>query len=375
MPIHDNAAKALSQRSTLTPEQLDVVGRIAFKLAELKLAAEFQPPVTTGPVISVFRFTPTSATKVSHLESISADIALTLGVEDVLVKRMPGESAVGFFVPNKERRWINFRDAVSALYTDKTPRSVPLVLGVDHLGEPVVEDLATLPHLLIAGQTGGGKSTLLAALLAACVYKVNSNDVQFVLSDTKGVEFGYFLGAPHLIFEVANSVRKTHEQLEWCIEETDRRLKKFANASVRNISDFNAKHEHEKLPRIVIVIDEMFDLLGGPAKEESKELIARIVARSRAAGIHFIGATQRPSVKVIDGDIKANFPARIALKTVSPIDSRTIINTEGAEHLIPPGDMLFLNPNSQALRRIHAPMVQIEDIAAAVDMACHKEAK
>ena len=266
----------------------------------------------------------------------------------------------------------------------------PLCLGIDYLGEPVVEDLVDMPHLLIAGSTGSGKSTLLNSLLAAIVYSVNDQNVNLVISDTKGVEFNRFAKVPHMLFEPATSAFETSERMEWLCEEADRRLKIFAQAGVRNIHEFNTMtypghglydYDRRPLSFIVFVIDEVADLIGKSANQaKHKELktsiaklceqqLSRIAARSRAAGIYVIAATQRPSVDVINGVIKANFPGRLSFRLPSQVDSRTVLGTGGAEHLLAQGDCLFLNPNRPGLQRIHAPLTPIEDVEACVEYA------
>lgn len=363
----------------LTDDQLDVVAKITIKLTELRYDAKFIPPVSVGPLISVFRFLPTNQTRVSNLEGLATDFAVLLGVEDVFVKRLPGESSVGVFVPNRERTLVKFLDCINNVWKVRNDIKVPLNLGVDYLGSPVVIDLVDLPHLLIAGSTGSGKSTLLASLIASVCYCVGPERVQFILSDTKNVEFGHFVGAPHLLFEPATSVYQTLERFDWVIDEMEDRLKTIGKAGFRNVHEYNsANNSKGPLPFIIIIIDELADLMmfKGSKKGESKiadEKISKIVQKSRAAGIYFIAATQRPSVNVVAGSIKANFPARLTFRLPSEFDSRTIINTTGAEHLLSQGDMLFVNPNKPGLQRLHAPYARIEDIKACVDAAARKE--
>jgi DNA segregation ATPase FtsK/SpoIIIE, S-DNA-T family len=365
---------------SLAPDQMQIVAKIAVKLAELGLNAAFQPPVVSGPVISIYHFSPQGSTKVSALESLASDVAVTLGVQDVLIKRMPGKTSVGFFIPNEVRKQIDFKDVIKALWPIKDGYKIPLMLGMDHTGGIVIDDLSDLPHLLIAGSTGSGKSSLLASICGSIVYSCSPQAVQFILSDTKGVEFGYFLGTPHLLFEPANSVFRTLEQLEWAVTETANRLKIIGNAGQRNINDYN-KTAKNPLSRIVFVIDELADLLLNRSKDEDKQSLSKvaegyistIVGRSRAAGIHLIAATQQASVRVVVGYIKANFPARLSFRLPSGSDSRTILNTEGAEHLLSPGDALYISPLRPGLTRVHTPYARIADIQAAVEAACLKE--
>lgn len=364
-------------------EQEAVKTILTFKIHELGFDAKPVGEVSVGPIISVYRFLPTDKTKVSHLESLAQDFAITLGVEDVLVKRMPGEVAVGIFVPNKERKFVDFKETVSNVWVAKPTQMVPINMGVDYLGRPSVVDLTLLPHLLIAGSTGSGKSTFVTSLLASIVYCVNSSEIQFVLSDTKGVDFGHFEGCPHLLFEIANSVYKTLEQMDWLIEEMNRRLKLLAKKGDRNVREFNEKATGtERLPYIIFVIDELADILSDRRKSDdsgpsigkvAEAKLAQLAQKARASGIHIIAGTQRPSVKLVEGNIKSNFPARLSFRLPSGPDSRTVLGTEGAEHLLSQGDMMFLNPNQPGLQRLHSPFAKISDIQAAVDIATRRE--
>ena len=376
--------------ANLTAEQVAILAKIAVKFAELGVEADFVPPVAEGPIISAYRFFPTSRTRVSHLEALASDIAVTLGVEDVLIKRLPGESAVGVFVPNAKRSFIDFKNTVNAVWTHQASDlryDVPLNLGVDHLGRPAIENLAMLPHLLIAGSTGAGKSTLLSSILATIVYIVNSNAVQLVLSDTKNVEFGHFIGAPHLLFPPATSVYQTLEQMDWVIDEMESRLKKLSKTGCRNVHEYNlicapTGGRCTPLPFIVLVIDELADLLMDRARPSegrgpsigkiAESKLSTIVQKSRAAGVYVIASTQRPSVNVVIGSIKANFPARLSFRLPSEADSRTVLGFSGAEHLLSRGDMLFVSPNRPGVLRLHAPYASITDIQAAVEAAIQR---
>ena len=366
----------------ISEEQKTTLLVLMHKIVSLGFEADFVPPVVTGPVVSVFRFLPKGKTRVSHLEGLANDFAVALGVETVFAKRLPGETAVGVFVPNKNPKLVSWKDVVGALWQDKQ-RYIPLLLGVDHLNRVVVEDLTLFPHLLIAGSTGSGKSTLLASIIAGTVTSCNSSELQLVLSDTKGVEFGYFVGAPHLLFdEPAMSVYQTLEQLDWCIEEMQNRLKLLGSKGVHNILEYN-EVSSSPLPYIVIIVDELADILGDSSKPEegrgpslgkiAEGKLTKLASKARASGIHIIAATQRPSVKLVEGNIKANFPARITFRLPSEADSRTILGISGAEHLLSRGDMLFVSPNSPGIKRIHAPIAPLEDIKAAVRYATARE--
>jgi len=367
--------------TVLTNTQQTTLAKITMKMAELGLEARFVPPVSVGPIVSVYRFLPLNRTRVSHLEGLCGDLAVVLGVEDVMVKRLPGESAVAVFVPNTERQLIHFRDTVNNVWAKRESMSVPLNFGVDHLGKPFIEDLATLPHLLVSGSTGSGKSTLLSSILASIVYCCKSDAIQFVLSDTKNVEFGAFIGAPHLVFPPATSVYQTLERFDWVQEEMEDRLRTLSKSNTRNIFEYSTAFPgKEKLPFIVIVIDELADLLAdrtkpdkGPSIGKIAEMkLAAIVQKSRAAGVYVIAATQRPSVNVVAGSIKANFPARLTFRLPSEADSRTVLGYGGAEHLLSRGDCLYQSPNKPGVARLHAPYSSMTDIEAAVDAGIHR---
>lgn len=373
--------------SLRTPEQEAVVIVLAHKLTSLGLSATFVDPISVGPIVSVYRFQPTGSTKVSHLEGLSQDFAVALGAEDVMCKRMPGESSVGIFVPNRERQWVKWFNHATV---DPSKYKIPLVLGIDYLGKLVVEDLATMPHLLVAGSTGGGKSTLLNSIIASLILNYNPKDLQLVLCDIKeGVEFTKFSRAPHLRSLIATSLDLAHIRLDELNDEMTRRLKLFAGTSTHNITEYNSTRQGSatRLPYVAVVIDEIADLLSDRRRIEEDELspdgkpkyalagkiasgkLAKLAAKARASGIHIIVATQRPSAKLLEGDIKSNFPARLAFRLPSQTDSRVVLDTGGAEHLLSRGDMLFINPNRSGLARIHAPICTPQDVEAAIEFA------
>lgn len=375
-------------KEKLTEEQKHIVGMIQEKIEALGKHAEFVGPVTVGPIISTYRFFPLRRTKVAHLEAMAKDFAVALGsftgAEAILVKRMPGESAVGVFVPNKNRKYIDFKDTIEnvvaflAKPTADGHLPIPLNFGEDSSGNPFVEDLSQLPHLLIAGTTGSGKSTELHAAVTSLAFAMTSKQLKLIISDTKGVEFKHFTGIPHLQFPIATSVYQTMEQLQWAIDETQRRLDRIGYKGVRNVHEFNQlMPDEEKMPYVVIVIDELADILGpqlgsGEAKLNAAKL-SSVVARSRASGIHVIAGTQRPDVKMVAGSIKVNFPARLSFRLPSQIDSRTVLNTKGAEHLMSRGDMLYQSPLRGELERLHAPFTSIDDVKHAVQFIIGRE--
>lgn len=369
--------------SNLTPDQLQILAKLQVKLLSLRIDGHFLPEVSVGPIVSLYRFVPTNATKVSTVENLSDDMAISLGVESVQIQRLPSENAIGIFVPNAVRSVLQFKEAVSSVWTSKA--KLPILLGMNHSGAIIVEDLTTLPHLLIAGSTGGGKSTLLNSIISSLIYCKSPTELKMVLCDTKQVEFTHFQKAPHLMFPVCTSVLDVITHLELLVDEVESRLKHLAKHSCQNILQYNEKFSN-KIAYVILIIDELADILQDQTKEENDNgkaigksygkqaeyLLGKIVQKARATGIHVIAATQRTSVKVVEGNIKANFPARITFRLPSEPDSRTILGSSGAEQLLSQGDMLFLSPNNPAIRRIHAPYASIEDIKVAVEMACQR---
>jgi DNA segregation ATPase FtsK/SpoIIIE, S-DNA-T family len=365
----------------VTPDQNAVISTLTLKMTQLGLVVKPVNEVTVGPVVSVYRFIPQGATKISNIEALSQDFALTLGVEDTVVKRVPGEVAVSIFVPNKERKYVMWRDICQVGTNGQRPL-IPLLLGIDHLGHKIIEDLTLFPHLLIAGSTGGGKSTWLGSVIATIIYNYSPQEIKLVLSDTKGVEFNHFEGAPHLLLPTATTVQQTQNRFDVLLDMMEKRLRDFGKQGHRNILEYNNAHQQNRLPYICLLIDELADLLGdkrkpedgrGPSSGEvSRGKISRLAAKARATGIHIIAATQRPSVKLIEGDIKANFLGRLTFRLPSEADSRTVLGCSGAEHLLSRGDMLFINPNRPGIYRIHAPIASIEDITACVEFATRR---
>lgn len=369
----------------LTADQAAIVKLLLSKIEVFGRHAEFVGPVTVGPIISTYRFFPMKRTKVAHLEAMKQDFAVALGSEEsVLVKRMPGESAVGVYIPNKVRTVITFQETlpnVASFMQTKTKDGhlpIPLNFGVDSNGYGYVDDLTQLPHLLIAGSTGSGKSTVEHALVQSMTYALTPKQLELIISDTKTVEFPAFKHLPHLKFPIAQNLFQTMEQLDHCVRLTQKRLDVFAVEGVRNIHQFNAKVPDErKMPYIVIIIDELADLMGpNIERSESKansDKLGEIVGRSRASGIHVVAATQRTDVKQIKGAIKANFPSRLSLRLPSPADSKTILNTKGAESLMSQGDMLYISSMSPELKRLHAPYTSLEDTRNIIEMIIQKE--
>jgi S-DNA-T family DNA segregation ATPase FtsK/SpoIIIE len=357
--------------STLSQEQAETIATLLAKMVALGVKAKPLADVTVGPIVSIYRFQPADATRVSTLEGLAGDFAVALGVEDVLVKRMTGDSAVGVFVPNKVRKSIGFLETTTNFWPLSQSMTVPLNMGITQTGSPLVEDLAKLPHLLIAGTTGSGKSTLLTTLVTSLIARKSVAELQLVLSDTKGVEFNSFKGVPHLLFPPSTDVERTLEHMDFLIDEMNSRLKEIGKRGFKNILEYNTG-ALRPFPYVVLVIDELADILlyKGEKRGETKigqDKLNVLTQKARASGIHIICATQRPSVNIVSGSIKANFPARLTFRLPSEVDSRTVLGTGGAEHLLSQGDMLYLSPNTPTIVRAHAPLTRSIDIEATID--------
>ena len=370
----------LKTLGTTNPEHLRILQVTLSKFAELGCSVQFVPPMTEGPRLLYFGLRPASATKVSMMEGLASDLAVALGVEDVLVKRMPGHGVVGISIPRKDPQLVRWVDLLS-LYdtrqrTGDTKMNVPLVLGVTQQGHAFIDDLTTCPHLLIAGSTGGGKSVLIRSLVATITNCCTRDEVLLVLSDTKGVEFNDFDKAHNLWQPRATTASDTCRYLDDLCTETDYRMSLFCSAQVKNIKEFNSSSRATtlaKLPYIVIVIDELADIVEYTVQEGRKlirpgiDKLDYITRKSRAAGVHVIAAVQRPSVDIVKGVIKNNFPARLTFKMPSMTDSRTVIDTEGAEHLLGVGDCLYKGPNIHGLVRLHTGMATTSDIKGVLE--------
>ena len=353
----------------LTDDQKRVVMQITVKLAQLGHDVTFVEPVTTGPLITTYRFIPRQAAKVSQIAGLTQDIALALAVEDVTIRRIPGEAAIGVSVPNATRTIPMWRDRLSP----PSGGRLSTLLGVDAEGKSVYEDITALPHLLIAGSTGGGKTVLLRSLLASMCYWYPVHRMRLVISDTKQVEFGVFDGDPHLWRPRAVTTMQTLEHMDALIEETERRLKMLAERGLQNVGQWNDVSPTLPMSYIVLFIDELADFMGKSADKGIAKLseakLQLIVQRSRASGIHVIAATQRPSVDVVTGTIKSNFPARLTFRLPSEADSRTILGHSGAEHLLALGDCYYVSPLAPASRRLHSCYATNDDITQCIKFA------
>jgi len=327
--------------------------------------------VILGPCVIRFELALESGQKISSIQSVSNDIALQLRAESVrLLAPIPGKAAVGIEVPRKNRAQIFLRDILESDTFTRCSARLPIILGENVVGDSIVADLSSMPHLLIAGATGSGKSVCIHSIILSMFFKFHPEDLKLLLIDAKMVELTVYNGCPHLLSKVQINVAGAVASLKWVVFEMERRLKLFSQAGVRDISGFI--ETGEKLPYIVVIIDELADLMS-VAQKDMELVITRLSQMSRAAGIHLILSTQRPSVNVITGVIKANLPARISFKVISKIDSRTILDSQGGETLLGKGDMLYLQPGSSFLERIQSPFVSRKEVRRVVDFIKKQE--
>ena len=335
--------------------------------------------INPGPVVTTFEYKPEAGIKYSRITNLTDDLCLALKAESILIERMAGKSTVGIQVPNREREIIWLRENIESSEFIGTKSKLTLALGKDINGRIVTADLAGMPHLLIAGSTGAGKSVAINAMIMSILYKATPDQVRLILVDPKRLELGNYEGVPHLFTPIITEPKLAANALRNAVREMERRLKLLAEKGVRNMEQYNKLFDDEgtrslfgedsedrPLPYIVIIIDELADLmmLDSGNVEES---VTRLAQMARAVGIHLVLATQRPSVDVITGLIKANFPARISFRVATKVDSRTILDANGAEALLGKGDMLYLPSGSARVHRLHAPFVTEKEIAAVVE--------
>jgi S-DNA-T family DNA segregation ATPase FtsK/SpoIIIE len=339
-----------------------------------------------GPVVTTYEFRPAAGIKVNQVMGLSEDLALALSAESIRIERLPGRASVGIEVPNPGGgEIIALRDVIESDRFISSRSRLTLALGKDIHGEPVVDDLRAMPHLLIAGTTGSGKSVAINALITSILFKASPEDVKLILIDPKMVELEIYEGLPHLAAKIIIDPKKAANALRWAVDRMEERFQTLSdfgqvrnaeqyNAAIqdpRAVADVRARHPEdpdlklEPMPLIVIVIDELADLMMTSPKEV-EEAIVRLAQKARAVGIHLVVATQRPSVDILTGVIKANLPSRIAFKVSSKVDSRVILDGNGAERLLGRGDMLFLPPGTSRLRRVHGAYVSIQETAALV---------
>ena len=370
------------------------------KQLELKLldfGIEIQvESVHPGPVITRFEILPAPGVKVNQISNLAKDLARSLSVSGVrVVEIIPGKSVMGLEIPNEHRELVVLSEIIRSRSFDQSQSPLTLALGKDISGEAVVADLAKMPHLLVAGTTGSGKSVAINAMLLSILYKATPDEVRLILIDPKMLELNIYEGIPHLIAPVVTDMKEAANALRWCVAEMERRYKLMAALGVRNISGYNRKVDEERsagrpiadplfdssqrllnpdaepedldrLPYIVVVVDEFADLMMVVGKKV-EELITRLAQKARASGIHLLLATQRPSVDVITGLIKSNIPTRIAFQVSSKVDSRTILDQMGAESLLGHGDMLYLPPGTSVPERIHGAFVDDQEVHAVIE--------
>ena len=327
--------------------------------------------VSVGPSITRYELKPAEGVRVSKIAKLADDIALNLAAESIRIEApIPGKQAVGIEVPNKENEIVHFRDIIDSEAFANAESKLAMALGKDVAGEAVVTDIAKMPHVLIAGSTGSGKSVCINTLIASIIYKSKPSEVKMVMIDPKVVELSVYNGIPHLLIPVVTDPKKAAGALEWAVQEMVKRYSLFAEKGVRDIKGYNEaldqENEASKLPQIVIIIDELADLMM-VAKNDVEDAICRLAQMARAAGMHLVIATQRPSVDVITGIIKANIPSRIAFAVSSGIDSRTILDMVGAEKLLGKGDMLFSPIGSSKPQRIQGAFVSDKEVEKIVD--------
>ena len=337
--------------------------------------------INPGPVVTTFEFKPEAGIKYSRIIALTEDLCLALQAESILIERIPGKSTIGIEVPNDRRQTIALREIIETPEFNNSPSKLTLAMGRDLHGRIRVTDLATMPHLLIAGSTGTGKSVFINSLMMSILYKASPDEVKLVLVDPKRLELSLYEHIPHLLAPVVTDPKIASNVLRNATREMENRLKLLAQRGVRNIDQYNRtfkkeqslslfenleESEHKPLPYLIIVIDELADLMMVDTNGV-EESITRLAQMARAVGIHLILATQRPSVDVITGLIKANFPARISFRVASKVDSRTILDSNGSESLLGRGDMLYLPAGSARLHRIHGPLVTEDEITSVCD--------
>lgn len=353
--------------------------KLVEKCAEFKVNGQVVQ-INPGPMVTTYEFKPDASVKYSRVAGLGDDLCLAMRAESILIERMAGTSHIGIQVPNHDRETIHLRDVIESETFAKAKSRLTLAMGKDINGRIVTADLAGMPHVLIAGSTGSGKSVAINAMIMSLLFRTTPAQVRLILVDPKRVELGMYEGIPHLFTPIITEAKLAANALRNAVREMERRLKLLASRSVRNIDQYNAKlaetgmaslfteagEEETPLPFIVIIIDELADLMMLD-RANVEESITRLAQMARAVGIHLILATQRPSVDVITGLIKANVPTRISFRLASKVDSRTIIDDNGAESLLGRGDMLFRPPGTSRLMRLHAPYVSEKETAAVVD--------
>ncbi|MFN9390832.1 MAG: DNA translocase FtsK, partial [Betaproteobacteria bacterium] len=381
--------EAQEGQETIAPETLEFSSRLIEKKLldfgiEVKVLAAYP-----GPVITRYEIEPATGVKGSQIVNLVKDLARALSVVSIrVVETIPGKSCMGLEIPNPRRQVVRLSEILSSQVYGDMASPLTIAMGKDNAGKPVCADLARMPHVLVAGTTGSGKSVAINAMILSLLYKATSKDVRLILVDPKMLELSVYEGIAHLLAPVVTDMKQAAHALNWCVAEMERRYKLMSSQGVRNLSGFNQKVRDaakagaplanpftltpespeplDEMPLIVVVIDELADLMMVVGKKV-EELIARLAQKARAAGIHLVLATQRPSVDVITGLIKANIPTRIAFQVSSKIDSRTILDQMGAEALLGQGDMLYLPPGTGLPQRVHGAYVADDEVHKVVE--------
>ncbi|RJR26623.1 MAG: DNA translocase FtsK [Desulfobacteraceae bacterium] len=355
--------------------------RLERKLADFGVQGEVVE-IFPGPVITMYEYQPAPGVKISRVSSLSDDLALALRAQSIrIVAPIPGKAVIGIEIPNNQREMVYLKEIITSAAFRDSKLKLPLALGKDITGGPVISDLTKMPHLLVAGATGSGKSVSINAMVISLLYKMSPDMVRFLMIDPKRIELSIYQDIPHLLHPVVTQPKDATRALRWAVDEMERRYMLLSDRGARTIETYNRKlakgsvtpkgqtegqPEPRPLPYIVIVIDELADLMMASSREV-EEGITRLAQMARAAGIHLIIATQRPSVDVLTGIIKANFPARISFQVSSKVDSRTILDAMGAEALLGDGDMLFMPPGVGRITRLHGAFVSEDEIKAVTD--------
>ena len=374
LPSVDLLNEAQMRREQADDELLNMASKLAEKCREFNVTGQIKY-ICPGPVVTTYEFKPDPGVKYSRVTSLVDDLCLALKAESIRIDRMPGKPHVGIEVPNPRRETIYLREVIESRAFKESPSKLTIALGKTIDGLNYVSDLTKMPHLLIAGTTGSGKSVGVNSLLVSILYRARPDEVKVILIDPKRLELGLYEDIPHLATPIIVDPKPAARALRWAVGEMERRYKELAGWGVRNIDGYNAERERRntvkdfdekgerwtRMPYIVIIIDELADLMM-TSGHEVEDSITRLAQMARAVGIHLVLATQRPSVDVITGLIKANFPSRISYRVSSKVDSRTILDTNGAEHLLGKGDMLFLPPGSSRLLRVHGAYVDESEI-------------
>ncbi len=374
LPSVDLLNEAQMRREQADDELLNMASKLAEKCREFNVTGQIKY-ICPGPVVTTYEFKPDPGVKYSRVTSLVDDLCLALKAESIRIDRMPGKPHVGIEVPNPRRETIYLREVIESRAFKESTSKLTIALGKTIDGLNYVSDLTKMPHLLIAGTTGSGKSVGVNSLLVSILYRARPDEVKVILIDPKRLELGLYEDIPHLATPIITDPKPAARALRWAVGEMERRYKELAGWGVRNIDGYNAERERRntvkdfdengepwtRMPYIVIIIDELADLMM-TSGHEVEDSITRLAQMARAVGIHLVLATQRPSVDVITGLIKANFPSRISYRVSSKVDSRTILDTNGAEHLLGKGDMLFLPPGSSRLLRVHGAYVDESEI-------------